>query len=284
LAYPPTAVGDFEADTRPEGGDGRYRATLCEDWRIWGPNGGYLAAIALRAAGREAAIDRPASFHCHFVSIARFEEVTLLVTPVRAGRRSESFRVAMTQDGRPVLEGLVRTAAPGPGLEHDVARMPDVPGPEQLRNVEDLLAELGSQERPRHAFWQNLEARPVWPERLREERARPPLWREWYRFRPRDTFDDPWTDAGRSLLLVDTMTWPAAVQPHPHGAGYTAPNLDVTAWFHAAAPDDPWLLADHDCDVARAGLMGTRARVWARDGRLLASGGAQLLCVPAPPA
>jgi hypothetical protein len=49
-------MGDFERDTRVEGGGGRYRATLSEDWRIWGPNGGYLAAIALRAVGREAAI------------------------------------------------------------------------------------------------------------------------------------------------------------------------------------------------------------------------------------
>ena len=49
-----TDVGDFEVDTRLEGGDGRYRALVSKDWEIWGPNGGYMAALALRAAGREA--------------------------------------------------------------------------------------------------------------------------------------------------------------------------------------------------------------------------------------
>ena len=44
-------MGDFEADTRLEGENGRYRASISRDWEIWGPNGGYVAAIALRAAG-----------------------------------------------------------------------------------------------------------------------------------------------------------------------------------------------------------------------------------------
>lgn len=43
-------MGDFEIDTALAGGNGRYVAHLSEDWEIWGPNGGYLAAIALRAA------------------------------------------------------------------------------------------------------------------------------------------------------------------------------------------------------------------------------------------
>lgn len=275
-------MGDFELDTRVEGEAGRYRAALSEDWRIWGPNGGYLATIALRAVGREARIARPASFHAHFLSVGRFAEVDLEVEAVRLGKRSESFRVRMLQDGKALLEGMVRTAAAGPGLEHDVAEMPQVPLPDGLRNVETILSELPPQGGPRFPFWQNLEGRPIWPERFAESpRPRPPLMREWYRFRPRDTFDDPWTDAGRYLVLIDTLTWPAAVQPHGREHGFTAPNLDVSAWFHRGAPDEAWLLADHTSEVAEAGLMGTHARIWAPDGKLLATGGAQLFCVRA---
>ena len=48
-------MGDLAIDTAVEGSDGRYRARLSRDWEIWGPNGGYLAAIALRRwTGREA--------------------------------------------------------------------------------------------------------------------------------------------------------------------------------------------------------------------------------------
>jgi len=42
-------VGNLDHDTTPSGADGRYTIVLSGDWRIWGPNGGYLAAIALRA-------------------------------------------------------------------------------------------------------------------------------------------------------------------------------------------------------------------------------------------
>jgi acyl-CoA thioesterase-2 len=275
-------MGDFDQDTRVTADAGRQRATLSEDWRIWGPNGGYLAAIALRAVGHHARIPRPASFHGHFLAVGRFDAVDLEVEPVRIGRRSESLRVRMLQDGKPLLEALVRTAAEVPGLEHDVAMMPDVPPPDGLRNVEELRREFALEDLPRHRFWDNLEGRPLEPERFRmPPEPRPPVWREWYRFRPRATFDDPWLDAARSLLLIDTLTWPAAVQPHAPDPRYTAPNLDVTAWFHRSAPEEAWLLADHASPVAEAGLMGTTARVWAASGALLATGGAQLFCVPA---
>jgi len=120
--------------------------------------------------------------------------------------------------------------------------------------------------------------RPVWPERYGdvEEVAREPIFREWFRFKPRSRFEDPWVDAGRSLLMIDTASWPAAVQPHPE-TEYVAPNIDVTTWFHRAEPDSEWLLMDHSCDVAEAGLMGTHARIWSANGRLLATGGARPL-------
>jgi acyl-CoA thioesterase-2 len=45
-------MGDLAADTRVEQvGNGRYGAHLSSEWEIWGPMGGYVAAIALRAAG-----------------------------------------------------------------------------------------------------------------------------------------------------------------------------------------------------------------------------------------
>src|SRR5512134_12811 len=125
-------MGDLSADTRIDGESGRYRAQLNEDWRVWGPNGGYLAALALRAAGAEARIPRPVAFAAHFVAMARFESVEIEVVAVQRGRRSESLRVSMRQDGRAVLEAIVRTAAAGEGLAHDAVRPPEVPPPEAL--------------------------------------------------------------------------------------------------------------------------------------------------------
>ncbi|MDP2950224.1 MAG: thioesterase family protein [Chloroflexota bacterium] len=272
-------MGDFDLDTRVEGGNGRYQAHISRDWEIWGPNGGYLAAIALRAAGREARIPRPAAFTCHFISVARFEPVQLEVTPVHQGRRAGSIVVAMRQGGRPILQAMLRTAAEGPGLEHDVAVVPNVTHPDTLQSWDEIPPRG-----PTYPFWQNLEGKVMHSDWLDEEpRAREPVHLEWLRFRPRATFDDIWVDAGRLLLLIDTLSWPAASLAHPWPHQFQGPNLDVTAWFHRFAPESDWLLADHHSPVAQAGLMGTTARIWSRDGRLLASGGAQLLCVPAAP-
>ena len=274
-------MGDFEIDTRlVQQDETNFRANLSKDWAIWGPNGGYVAAIALRAVGLVSKVGRPATFAGHFLSVAEFEAVDVCVTPIKVGRRSESFRVAITQKGRPVFEGIARTAAAGAGLEHDVSVMPGDPPPSKLRDIKELVPE-GSE--PPFPFWNNFQVKPIWPERMtKEERvAHAPIFREWFRFIPRSTFDDPFLDAGRCLLMIDTASWIAACQPHPNGP-FIAPNIDVTAWFHQFEPSCEWLLTDTRCDVASAGLMGTHARIWSETGKLLATGGAQLMCVPAP--
>jgi len=272
-------MGDLDLDTRVEGSDGDYKAELSAEWEIWGPNGGYLAAVAMRAAASEARIPRPVAFSCHFLGVARFAAVELRVVAAQRGRRAESLSVSMTQAGRPILSGMLRTASHGPGLEHDVSVCPDVREPDELLGWPELFPD---QPGPNYAFWNNLDGRPVDPEmRVGPPRATPPVTRQWNRFQPTATFADPFLDAARSLILLDTMGWPAACRPHVEPA-YLAPNLDVSAWFHAPAHDEPWLLSDHACPIAHSGLMGVTGRIWSRDRRLIASGGAQLLCIPAP--
>jgi hypothetical protein len=77
--------------------------------------------------------------------------------------------------------------------------------------------------------------------------------------------------------------WPAACRSYPRDSGYVAPSLDVHAHFNRLAPPDEWLVADAVAPVAADGLIGGQARVWSPIGKLLASGGGQMLCRPAPP-
>ena len=273
-------MGDFVVDTAVDGSDGRFTARLSRDWEIWGPNGGYVAAIALRAAGRAAALRRPAAFAGHFLGVADFDVVDLRVTMLRAAKRAESLRVSMTQKDRPIFEAILWVIAEVEGLAHDVATMPDVPLPSALRSIEDLVPAQDLQQRYR--FWENLESRPIdWVPWDRREPG-DPVWREWYRFRPRATCDDPFADAARLLLLVDTMGWPAACRAYPRDSGYVAPSLDVSVQFHRLEPQSEWLLVDAVAPVAAHGLIGAQARVFSIDGKLLASGGGQLLCRPIP--
>jgi len=273
-------MADLERDTRVVGGEGRYVATVSPDWEVWGPNGGYVAAIALRAAAAEARIARPVAFAGHYLSVARFAAVELTVTVAHAGRRSESIRVSMSQAGKPVMEAIVRTAAESAGLRHDETLAPDVAGPDGLRSFDEI-----DPEGPTYPFWHNIEGRPLDPDLWKEGRpSRPATVRQWYRFRPTASYDDPFLEAARALVLIDTLVWPAACQRHVT-PDFMAPNLDVVAWFHRLGHGSAWLLGDAAAPIAEGGLVGGTVRVWSADRKLVATGGAQLLCLAsAPPA
>ena len=101
-------MADLGADTAVEPlGDGRYRGWLTKEWEIWGPMGGYVAAVAFRAVGAESVFPRPASFACHYLSVASFDAVEMQVTPLRKTRVAASYRVEMTQGDRQILEAMV---------------------------------------------------------------------------------------------------------------------------------------------------------------------------------
>ena len=89
-------MGDLALDTAVTGDNGDYAIDLSRDWEIWGPNGGYVASIALRAAGAHSRFDRPASIVGHFLGVATFErplEIRVDDAPRRqAGRVDRASR------------------------------------------------------------------------------------------------------------------------------------------------------------------------------------------------
>jgi acyl-CoA thioesterase II len=276
-------VGDFDVDTALLGADGRYTAALSGDWEIWGPNGGYVAAIALRAAGAHSRFARPATFSCHYLSQGAFDEVQLEVVTLRSSRRAESVRVSMLQGDRRILEALVWTVDDLDGLEHDHSSMPDVAGYGDLETFASLV-EKSRDDGPRFPFWDNFDYRPIdWIEDWLTRAPTYPAAEGWFRFVPRSTFDDPYVDAARSVLVLDTMPWPAAVRAHTGMLPFIAPSIDLSVQFHRAAPASEWLFVRAESPIAENGLIGGAAKVWSGDGQLLASAVEQMLCVPAPP-
>jgi acyl-CoA thioesterase II len=275
-------VGDLAVDASVRAvGDGRYEATLSRDWEIWGPMGGYVAATALRAVGAATAGDgdatgasRPVAFSCHYLGVADFGRVDLAVEVRRGGRTASSHRVEMTQGERRILDAMVWTVGAADGLEHDEARMPDVPAPDGLPPLAEVLPDGP----PPYPFWGNIDARPITVDGPPPADPRPPEFLEWLRFVPTATFADPWVDAARALIVVDIGSWPAAIGPHAwREPPYIAPTLDLSVAFHRPATDAEWLLCDGSAPVSTGGLFGWTARVWSAAGRLHASGGGQCL-------
>jgi acyl-CoA thioesterase II len=278
-------MGDLALDTAVEQvDDGRYTAVLREDWRIWGPNGGYLGAIALRAAGAAATQPRPASIAVHFLGVASFEPVDLAVTTLRSTRRAQSLRVSMTQGGKPIIEAMVWAVADGiEPLDHQHAVMPDVPAAETIPTMEERMAEAGV-DGPPFPFWVNIDNRALqWRKDWPPPEPLPPEARWWCRFRPTATFADRWIDASRSFVLVDTFGWPAASAAHAWRSGpngepqFMAPNIDIHATFHGFDAEEEWLLADAVLPAGGEGLLYANVSVWSPKGRLVASGGQTML-------
>lgn len=253
----------------------RFEAMVHQDWEIWGPEGGYVAAIALRAAGAASPFARPASFYCQYLSVAAFEPVELVVTPRRAGRTVLAQRVEMSQHGRPVLDAMVWSVGEVFGLEHTDGSPPEVPDPDDIEPR--VFSADENETRPNFAFWNNFDTRPTeWVEGWPPPGPLPPVWQTWVRCTPTATFDDPWVDAARTLIVLDVMSWPAGSRPHIYlEPPYTAPSLDLFAAFQRSGSDAEWLLLDGHSPVAGDGLLSWTGRVWSRDGHLLANGGGQ---------
>ena len=274
-------MGDLERDTRVEpAGEGRFTAVLSPDWDIWGPNGGYLAAVAMRAPGVVAERARPASINAHFVGTGTAGPVQLEVEVNRRTRVATSLTVRLTQNDRPWVVAQVWGIDDDlPGLEHATSAAPVVPPPDELPRFEELLPPEHLEDR--HPFWHNLDQRPIdWIENWDDREASAPLKQVWYRFVAGETFDDPWVDAGRSLILIDLDAWSATCLAHVGELEVFAPTIEVTARFGVDTRREPWLLGHAEAPLATEGLVAATAEIWTPDGRLVAAGGSTLLCRP----
>lgn len=271
-------MADLAIDTALEGGNGRYRARLSPAWKVWGPLGGYIAAIALRAMGRETNLRRPASIHCQFLAFAEFDDAEVEVVTLRRGKRSHAMHVRISQRGNYVFAASGWVVDEGlSGIEHEIVTMPAVLPPSALKSY----AELSQNYDEWFPVWHGaIDGKPCrWELEHTPDEA---IWRTWMRLTEPTPLDDPFLDAARSLMWMDLMMWNAAAAPHPWPQSHIAPNLDVSAIFHGRSDEDEWLLCDGEAPVAGEGIVGCSGRVWTPGGRLVASGNSCLFCKPAP--
>ncbi|MEN9646032.1 MAG: hypothetical protein RL238_2701 [Actinomycetota bacterium] len=276
-------MGDLSVDSAlTDLGDGSFVRQLSRDWEIWGPNGGYMAAIALQAARVATGRPRPANATVHFLSAASFDEpVRVTPTVQRSTRVATSVRVAIAQGDRPVLEAMVWALDDElPGLHHDGPPPPAAAAAwRDHPTMDERWAAAGVDRPSTYRFWDNLEQRPpVWIDDWDQRDGLDPVYLDWIRFASPGA-DDAWSEAARQLLLVDLGAWPAANRHHVQ-TDYIAPSIDVSCEFHHLGPHTGWYLLRGESPVAGNGLVASHQEVWDEHGRLLASGISHLLCRP----
>jgi acyl-CoA thioesterase len=250
----------FDRDTAAEPlGGGRYRVRFDPAWRVVrGPNGGYVAAVLVRAIRAEVGEGRPLrSLTVHYLSAPQEAEAEVEVRVERAGRSLTTVSVRCDQDGRTIALALAALATAYPAaLERADAAMPDVPAPEAIAPP---AARPGFDPPP---FARNFELRPAlgWAPFSGGEHA---LTGGWIRFRDERPLDEA------ALVALCDAWWPAlfSVVEQP----LVAPTIDLTVHLRAELPrphDD--VLLEARSDVVRDGFVEEDVRIFARDGTLLA--------------
>ena len=271
-------VPDLQRDTAVEGSDGRYTAVISPAWVVWSPQGGYLMALVLRAAGAASEFRKPLSMACHFLAVLQLGPVEIEVTSLRKTRIAQSLRVSLRQEGRLCLEAMLWTGDTVPGLDHAATGMPDVPSYEALPAIPMPGPAPTS---GFHTLWYNLDVRSCGPASRERTEPAEPRQRDWIRFRSHQPSDDAFVEAGRYALCLDTFTWPAATHAHVGDARFIAPTLSFSIDFHQQT-DSEWLLSDAHAPFAGDGRLAMHQRVWSPSGDLIASGTGTMICRPRP--
>ena len=266
----------FANDTEITERDGKLSATLSRNWEIWGPNGGYIASIALRAAGKIAPPDhRPATFSCQYLSVGQFAPVDIDAEAVRQGRNAWCINVGLSQNGKRLLQAQVWTTNKTDGPSKIDRKFPDVKHHSELKTWAELFPDAGES----YAFWRNFDSKPASFFRRGVSEPRGSVNQDWIRFREFAPTQDLFLDCARALVMIDTGPWPAFGRAFADPLGYVAPTLDVTAWFHTPLGEAEWFLADARADIAGGGLIHGTVDIWSDDGLPIATGGSNLLVV-----
>ena len=116
-------------------GGGSYRGQVSADWFTpRGANGGFLAAIVLRAivACEHDEQRAPRSLTLHYLRPPAEGEVSVVVTEERRGRQLTTYSARLEQDGRVCILALAALSRDFPSSIDYAQPMPQVPPPDRL--------------------------------------------------------------------------------------------------------------------------------------------------------
>jgi acyl-CoA thioesterase-2 len=240
--------------------------------------GGQVIAQALQAAQKSTEAERIAhSLHAYFMRPGD-ERYPIIYRVERdfEGRSFATRRVIAMQKGKPILNMACSFQMAEDGLHHQDA-MPDVPAPDTLMSEAALLAASGDQipeavrgflGRPRP-----IELRPVDPRVWLTPERREPSQATWFRL-VAPIGDDPTLHRAILAYASDHVLLGTSTLPHEvswlTGNMQTA-SLDHALWLHEPFRADEWLLYTTDSPWAGHARGFNRGRIFAADGRLVAS-------------
>jgi acyl-CoA thioesterase len=268
-----TTTTEFDRDTAVEpAGDGVYGVTISDQWAVpRGPNGGYIAALMLRAMTAAVADDAraPRSLTLHYLRPPVPGAPARIHTTIeRAGRTLSTVTARLIQDDRPMVLAIGAFASDFPTVADYATPAPPVEPPGELHTLDP--------------------APGVPPIALRA--AMKPL------FGPAPMSGGDEAVVGGWLRLAQPRVADAAALafyadawlPSPFArltAPAPSPTIDLTIHFRTRlphpgmSPEDP-VLARFSSSTSHGGFFEEDGAIWAPDGTLLAQSRQLALLIP----
>ncbi len=253
---------DFEKDTAAEPlGEGRYAINLSDRWWVGrGPNGGYVAALVLRAMTAEAglldAAPLPArSLNVHFLRPPTTGPAEIEVTVEHAGHVTAFLSARLIQDGEVKAKAMSVFSGEREGPAFDRSVMPEAPAPEDLEEMDTEQAPVAVFGRYRAKFIRGVPG----------EAGEKADTMGWIRLR-----DEQPVDPVLAAAVLDVW-YPApfvVFKDLPF-----APTLEYTVHFPRTIPEPgppDWNLIRLTAEEGVEGHFSEDAELWSRDGKLLA--------------
>jgi acyl-CoA thioesterase-2 len=241
--------------------------------------GGQVLAQALVAAGRTAPQGRrPHSLHAYFLRPGDLDEpIVMAVERLRDGRSFSARRVQAMQAGVPILSMIASFEAPGQGPDH-ADPMPEVTPPADLPSLADVWGDV---DHPAARYWaheQPLDLRFVTPSIFAEPQDPPAArMRAWWRTAaplPDEAPDQALLHAVVAVYASDYSILEPVLRRHGRAwlhSGLQMASIDHAMWFHRPLRADDWVLVDATSPSASSSRGLCAARMFAADGRLVAS-------------
>ena len=244
----------FDADTALEpAGEGRWRGVVPPTWSIGtGPNGGFMAALAARAA-QSAAGAPPRSLTLHYLAPPAEAEIDVIAEVVRAGRSATFLRLTLAQENTPVVLALAVC-----GAWYD-----DAPGWSDVRPPELAAREQCVRVDPTRTGVPPLQSRYQLHLAPGDAGERPARVAGYIRTAEPHPADHPVLAA-----MADAFIPPAFFRaPEP----VVVPTLELTIHFRGTPPEGehPWIVGSFVSRAAGGGVTDEDGELWSEDGRLL---------------
>jgi acyl-CoA thioesterase len=267
VGYPGPAVSTrFDRDTAvrlvesSSAGPSLYEGRIDRGWWVVrGPNGGYVAALVLRALAANVEPERAVrSLTLHYTAPPEEGPVQIETRVERAGRSLTTVSGRLRQGDRLLALALAAFSKSHEGMAFDHARMPEVPPPEACHPFGGRM--------PIHERYESRWAIGDPP----FSGSSQALAGGWIRSAEPRRADAP-------LVAAFTDAWPPAAfsLATDRSAVESVPTVDLTVHFRSelplasAAPDDFQLVVFRS-RLAAQGFVEEDGEVWSREGRLLA--------------